>query len=305
MNLISAESIRRPEVVRWHKRILERYTPPEGIGLSVLLPCSARKPYSRSKSHQTFRYHIRRGATKYYPFVHEVVLTSPLGIVPRELEDVYPAAHYDVPVTGFWSNEEKEIVIRLLKDYMKKTSTPIIAYVEGAYKEICEDMGVETTSGNPSNLETLVRQRVKNQEGVPHISNKIKRVRAVCDSQFGKGAWQLLLDTASNVKGFQVFDKMGELIATFDRDSGFLALTLRGATRLQLLGSYIVEISFKPETNSIFCVGIEKADPNIRPKDEVIVMYKGIVVGVGKAILSGFEMEKADKGLGITLRHRG
>jgi archaeosine synthase len=164
---------------------------------------------------------------------------------------------------------------------------------------------VETTSGNLSNLETLVRKRLKDQAGVPHISYKIKKARAVCDFQFGKGAWQLLLDNESKVKGFQVLDKIGELIATFDRNSGFLALTVRGATRLQPFGRYIVELSFKPETNSIFCVGIEKADPIIRPKDEVIVTYKGGVVGVGKAVLSGFEMERAYKGLGITLRHRG
>lgn len=42
--------------------------------------------------------------------VHEVIVTSPLGIVPMELEMIYPAAHYDISVTGEWSLDEREMV---------------------------------------------------------------------------------------------------------------------------------------------------------------------------------------------------
>jgi archaeosine synthase len=69
-------------------------------------------------------------------------------------------------------------------------------------------------------------------------------------------------------------------------------------------GKYIVELSFKPETNSIFCVGIDRADTSIRPKDEVMVTFEDKLVGVGKAVLSGDELESAAKGLGVILRHR-
>jgi archaeosine synthase len=304
MNLVSAESIRRPEVIRWHKRIVERYTPPEGIGLTVLLPCSARKPYSKSKSHMTFRRHIKSGATDKYPLVHEVVLTSPLGLVPKELEEVYPAAHYDVPVTGVWSEEEKEFAIRLLRDYMNKTSVTTVGYAEGTYKEICEEMNVETVSGDPAELEKLVSEKLGGQETSPQVSQKLRKIRAVCDFQFGRGASDYLLKDTPRIKGLQVYDEDSALIATIDRRIGLLALSLRGAERLFDFGSYIVELSFRPETNSIFSVGIERADHIIRPRDEVIVVYEGEVIGTGKAVLSGHELERAEKGLGINLRHR-
>ena len=34
------------------------------------------------------------------------MVTSPLGLVPRSLEDFWPAAHYDIPVTGDWDSDE-------------------------------------------------------------------------------------------------------------------------------------------------------------------------------------------------------
>ena len=34
------------------------------------------------------------------------MITSPLGLVPRDLEEVWPASHYDIPVTGDWSLDE-------------------------------------------------------------------------------------------------------------------------------------------------------------------------------------------------------
>ncbi len=148
MKLISAESTRRPEVIRWHQRIIERYTPHGDIGVAVLLPCSAKKPYRKSRSHIEFRNQISRAAGDKYPLVHELALTSPLGLVPREIEDLYPAAHYDVPVTGNWSDEEKNIVIRLIEDYISKTTVPLIAHVKGPYMEICEEAGIETTEGD-------------------------------------------------------------------------------------------------------------------------------------------------------------
>ena len=47
--------------------------------------------------------------------IHEVIITSPLGIVPRELEIVYPAASYDIPVTGIWEGYEKKMIKNLFQ----------------------------------------------------------------------------------------------------------------------------------------------------------------------------------------------
>ena len=48
------------------------------------------------------------------------MMTSPLGLVPRDLEDVWPAANYDVPVTGDWSSDELARVRRMLTSLVER-----------------------------------------------------------------------------------------------------------------------------------------------------------------------------------------
>ncbi|MFQ5919450.1 MAG: DUF5591 domain-containing protein, partial [Thermoplasmata archaeon] len=90
-------SLSRPEVERFRRRVKDRYGRPSSAPILLLLPCSARKPYSTSRSHRQFRGAIRASGNPWA--VHVVVVTSPLGLVPLELQLAYPAQHYDVPVT--------------------------------------------------------------------------------------------------------------------------------------------------------------------------------------------------------------
>jgi len=55
---------------------------------------------------------------------------------------VYPAAHYDIPVTGDWSQEEKEIAVKQLTNVLSKAKTSklsVIAHVSNEYVELCKD----------------------------------------------------------------------------------------------------------------------------------------------------------------------
>ncbi|MCK4416355.1 MAG: DUF5591 domain-containing protein, partial [Thermoplasmatales archaeon] len=100
----SKESLLRPDIKRFQKRVIESYKKPDSAKILLLLPCSAKKPYSFSKSHKFFRDKL---ITSGNPFiVHEMIVTSPMGLVPRELELVYPASSYDIPVTGVWDEDE-------------------------------------------------------------------------------------------------------------------------------------------------------------------------------------------------------
>lgn len=307
MRFITAQSLVRPEVVRWHKRLMERYAPPPGIKLTVVLPCSARKPYSKSKSHRLFSRYIKRGAGKKIGLVHEVMLTSPLGLVPRELEGVYPAAHYDTPVTGQWSEEEREISVRLLRNYMKKSKTDIIAHVDGAYRDIADELGIRMTGGDIrsdasldglSNEVSKVLEKSKGEK-----RDKVGPFRAVCDFQFGRGASSHLLPPGTGGNRGRLFVD-GVQVAAVNPGTGHLALSLEGGKMLKDFGAHIVKISFKPETANIFSIGVENAGEDIRPGDEVIVLYNGDVAGVGKAALCGDEMARAKKGLAVSMRHR-
>src|SRR3989442_12245444 len=94
----ASESLTRPEIVRFRRRIRERYGKPPSARVLVLPPCSARKPYSTSRSHRRFRDAILASADP--SAGHEVIVTSPLGLIPRELERFYPPGADDIPGPG-------------------------------------------------------------------------------------------------------------------------------------------------------------------------------------------------------------
>ena len=88
----SPNALSDPLVLDWERFMTNEYEAPVKVrDVMVLLPCSARKPYRLSKSHSQFLRAIASTGC------HEVMMTSPLGLVPRDLEDVWPASNYDVP----------------------------------------------------------------------------------------------------------------------------------------------------------------------------------------------------------------
>jgi len=309
----TSESLTRVEVVRFAERVLERYNPPDA-DILLLLPCSARKPYSISNSHQKFI----RALGKNRRFVHEVIITSPLGIVPRELELTYPAAHYDTAVTGYWDAEERAWVAdRLFRYLSKHRYQSIVAHVEGAYREICESvserLGIEmiyTACGSVASQESLLTLRntipdlCTGRARVPDTSKK-DLMRSVADYQFGSGAGEALIPDHAVIKApypkYQAYiDRIQ--VATLVPQYGTLALTIAGAELLHQRGVYEVKIDDFVPRGSILAPGVVEADPQIRPNDEVIVSGSK-AVGVGRALMSGKEMQDSTRGIAVDLRH--
>ncbi len=307
------ESQNRVEIVRFARRIQERYTPPEKDVL-LLLPCSAKKPYSTSNSH--WRFINALGKSRKY--VHEVIITSPLGIVPRELELTYPASHYDTTVTGYWDAEEKQWVASCLEEYLSQHQyTSIVAHVEDAYRHICEmvaeKLGIDiiyTSSGNVTSPESL-KNLSETMSGLctgrkrGHEQTQKDLMKAVADYQFGKGFGQILVPEGSIIKGpfpkHQVF--MGKKqLTTLIPQYGTLAITIEGVKAMMEQGKYIVKIDDFVPRGSLLAPGVMDADPLIRPTDEVLVCGKD-AIAVGRAAMSGDEMKKASRGVAVDLRH--
>jgi len=307
----TAESMNRVEIRRFAQRVLERYTPPD-LDTLVLLPCSAKKPYSISTSHQKFI----NALGKYRRYVHEVIITSPMGIVPRELELMYPAAHYDTPVTGYWDKEERAWVGGCLRSYLQKNSYKnIVAHVNGAYREICEDVAGElglnfvfTADEGVTSRASLAKleQAVSGYENVKKRSGeeaKLDLMRAAADYQFGKGAGDILVSGAvvkAPFPKFQLFS--GKQLATLIPQYGTIALTVEGGQRIAAQPHYRVKIGDFLPHSSILAPGVEYADPHIRPGDEVLVEGEKFF-GVGRALMSGWEIKECRKGIAVELRH--
>ena len=294
----SEESLYRPEAVRWRQR-MEMMKP---LGESVvLLPCSMKKPYSNSKSHQKFR-----KLTRSY---QELIVTSPFGICPRELENTFPIQSYDVSTTGSWSEDEIEESGRLIAKYTK--GKRIVANLAGGYLASCEayvdDFVNVCMDGRPTSPDSLynLRMELKNHEKVPRREKVLHELKSIAKYQFGINGDEFIQE---NVKTKGMYHKRilvnGTQIALLNKDYGLYRLNLAGGEILKDLGIHIVNIDFDLQTNTVFAPGIEKADHNIIPNDEVVVVRGDTVVGVGRAVMTGREMEECDNGISVKLKHR-
>ena len=294
----SDESLYRPEAVRWRQR-MEMMEP---LGDTVvLLPCSMKKPYSNSKSHQKFR-----KLTRSY---QELIVTSPFGICPRELENTFPIQSYDVSTTGKWSEDEIEETGKLVARYCEGKT--IVANLAGGYLESCEayidDFVNVCKDGRPTSPDSLynLRMELKNHKKINRKEKTLHELRSIAKFQFGENGDEFIPD---NVKTKGMYHKRilsnGTQLALLNKDYGLYRLNLPGGEILKDLGIHIVEIDFDLTTNTVFAPGIEKADHKIVPNDEVVIVKDDSVVGVGKAIMTGREMEECTNGIGVKIKHR-
>jgi archaeosine synthase len=269
----------------------------------LLLPCSARKPYSTSRSHRLFA----QALGSYRRYLHEVILTSPLALVPRELEEVYPAANYDIPVTGHWDLEERAWLLSCLDAYLKENRYfRIVAHIEGELLEAVKGHGIDAVfTGGGTGDDALSRLSEAAREAcrgaVRLEDHRMQRYRATADYFFGKGASDVLLAGSVRIRGREVQDEQGRALA-MTTPNGMLAISLEGARRLEPLGRYIVRIGDFVPRGSLLAPGVIDADTQIRPGDWVIVAGEK-AFGVGRAKMSGWEMVKSRRGMAVELKH--
>ncbi len=306
----SDDAMRRVEIQRFADRVCSRYRNRFDQPL-VLVPCSARKPYSSSQSHGQFHEAINYRA-------HTVSMTSPIGVVPPELEYTYPAQQYDSVVTGRWSESEIEFVANVLKRYLERNDYPRhIAHVPpGGYQEICErvqartDVEFEfTVAEHPTTddaLETL-SETLSGESTFLKREREHNTVRAIADYQFGAGAGDELFGALSvdgYLPGLRVHDDDGEQLATIVPKYGTLSFTLAGAQRWNEsdVPTNRVEIDpFVPQ-GSVLAPGITSASESIRVGDEVFVEGEK-AVAVGRAKMHGAAMESSSRGIAVEVRH--
>lgn len=78
------------EFERSYRYIIDEYEV-EPKKIAIFMPCAVRKPYSASPSHQLIRSIIGQVLK---PEEYHIVIFGTCGIVPAELEEMYPYAHY-------------------------------------------------------------------------------------------------------------------------------------------------------------------------------------------------------------------
>jgi len=308
------EALIRPEIRRFQERVLQRFEKPASAKILLLLPCSARKPYSFSKSHKLFRECLWNLAN---PFVvHDVILTSPLGLVPRELELIYPASTYDVAVTGHWDEDEKKMIRTLLQRYLQKnTYDAIIMHIPLAIQTFVSDLLKNpqvTCKDSPTSAESLtalsnvLQQLTQRYDCVKLQKRAYENMTSLACYQFGPALAKLLMKDCM-ITGKYPYQKImhqNMQLGMVTEERGLLSLTMDGANRLIETEQYWVEIydDFTLK-GSVFAPGIKDADDSIRIGDEVLVKKKKQLCGVGVALMNGNEMTESPQGEAVKIRH--
>ena len=311
----TTQALNRPDIKSYKER-MAGYRKAENKRVLLLLPCSAKKPYHISKSHKAFSSAIH--TAPHDTLVQEVIVTSPLGAVPRELDAFYPANSYDIPVTGQWKPEEKAMIRKMIGDIIAQGWDKVICHlgedyelVEGLADMECTVVGDVTSPASLQNLDKALREATKGMEPVDYLVDRNNQMLNMLRFQFGPEAASVLMDSNTYAIGkfpyFKLFreDENGKVqLGMFTPERGGISLTLEGAQILADSGYPVIEIMDFEMKGNLFAVGVIKADPRIHVGDEAIAVCNGKVKAVGVAAMCGREMTDLKRGIAVKTRHK-
>ncbi|MFX1443459.1 MAG: DUF5591 domain-containing protein [Promethearchaeota archaeon] len=318
VNCLGSLSYHRPDFQVFRERTIMAFEPEQQTRLIILFPCSAGKPYSESKSHKKFLSILRKYPE--FPDFQEIILTSPLGAIPRQLENVYPANSYDISVTGDWNEEEIKIsadmLIKLLEKY--DPDIPIICHLEGEYLEILNRVKKElkhkfyfteisqslTTKESLQSLKSLVDSKIKDFSPDESISKKLylsktwdRKFNKILDYQYGKGSGIKILSNGIKIRKGKphthieiLASKTNNSLGVFNYSTGQIDLSIKGASLLAPSSETAKIIVFngkKMSGNTLFRPGVLEFSQNLVPYDNVIILdeQKENIVGMGHIII--------------------
>ncbi|MCK4883477.1 MAG: DUF5591 domain-containing protein, partial [Candidatus Diapherotrites archaeon] len=255
----SFNSFFKPEINGFVKKAVDRYKKSPSKKIALLLPCSFTTPYSKSPSHKRIISQLQRYLGKKRALVHEIIISSPVGVVPRELEHIYPASNYDTATSGIWSDDEIRVISKLLKKFLENQKyEKVFALLKNeGYIKIAKATGLDITFVD--SVEGELSKLVNEMDNEKYYF-ELEKTRATLNYQFGEGAGDVLSDKTrikEGSKNIQVFDP--EQIATYN-EFGTLSLSFIGGKRIFEQGKYLVEIEAVFSGKNMFAAGVKTAD---------------------------------------------
>ncbi|MHA1932965.1 MAG: DUF5591 domain-containing protein [Promethearchaeota archaeon] len=316
---LGPSSYNRPDFREFRQRTLKNFEPELWTTMVIVLPCSAKKPYSLSKSHKRFH----RTLKKFREFANfqEIILTSPLGAIPRQLENIYPVNSYDISVTGEWDETEQEITSDMLHHILTKynENIPIICHLDNDYIDIAKNVnsnlphnfyftkidGKVTSKESLTSLESVVKQHLddfkpseKLSEG-SYLSNTwIRKFIKILDYQFGGGTGMSIIN--SHLKPFKfnsnsqvdLIDlKTKEKIGVFKTLLGQIRLTIQGLKRMvhppfSIDSNIIVFNGQNIQGSNLFRPGILEFSSDLISNNYAIIIDKEKTEIIGTGLLT-------------------
>jgi archaeosine synthase len=329
INCLGASSYNRPDFQEFRERTIRTFEPEQNTRLIILFPCSAVKPYSDSKSHKKFQGILRKFPE--FPDFQEIILTSPLGAIPRQLENIYPVNSYDIPVTGDWDNEELNITTNMLIKLLQKYNhnIPVVVHLEDVYLEIINkakqkiknefyfsDITKKITSKESlQSLKSLISSKIyeyhpesESYETSSFTRTWTRKFAKILDYQYGSGsAAKIFIKKVKIKKGrnntqLELLDtKDNHSIGVFKYDTGQIDLSIQGASLLTPFSSLTNKIVFngkKITGTTLFRPGILEYSNDLIPRNNVIILNetKENIIGMGHLIVGSNVIKNTKSG---------
>ena len=293
------ESLRRPEVYR-HLKKMENITHSKSV---LLLPRSG-KPYSERLYELPQKFYSTGDVTVNSPEDMQVtVVDVPFGVIPLELDQVYPLAQNESP--DDYDEDSIKMVKGVLQDYLQGFSQVIIS------EDVAETFGLD---------EIFPLEDYSFPEPLKIEVNDHKRIKMIADYQFGAGTGEGLFNEDVKIVKSRKTGKIrhiydgDELIATLRASDGVYVLAREGARRLHRYLPYpknrvVVNGDAEPfarEGKSIFAKFVINCDIDIHAKEEVLIVNEqDQLLAFGKSILNGKEILDFNTGQAVKTRKGG
>ncbi len=153
-----AVDLARPEVLRHANRLKDRYAPSKNAEVLLLLPQTRTKPFHKSREHARIIKSIEQCQTDKKGLIHVCTYAAPFGIVPIELDEIYPLSQHEVALPLDY--ETIRHVAEQVEDYIRRSRyTKVILLndsedwgteIASAVRSVCKNRKIPATILNPA-----------------------------------------------------------------------------------------------------------------------------------------------------------
>ena len=287
------ESLCRPEVLRHMQKLRQM---PKKRDLVILPP--TRKPYSKFISGKLGEFYVY-GDEKEIDLENTdfMVMDIPFGLIPLEIDEVYPLSQNDAPKTR--DVDAIEFVEDFINEFVEYYDQVLI------HSRVIKDYDLG------------FYDKCESSDEIRYQKDDIKKIKAIADYQFGVGAGEALFTGNINIEKSKKTGKIRHvydgktLLVNMRASDSFLILSKEGAKRLHNAMNYpknrvVVNKDSEPfalEGKSVFCKFVVDCDEDIRSNDEVLIVNEeDKLLAYGKALLGACEIEQFVTGQAIKTR---
>jgi len=150
----SSIGLARPEVVHYRKNLAERYSKPKQAKILLLFPQGQIKPFHKSQEYKKIAKVIHQSSS-----VHVCFYAAPFGVIPIELDEVYPLSQYET--TQPPDKETIDYVANQISSYINRTNYKTIILINNpenwnkailnTCKKICRTRNIKFKNLNIAN----------------------------------------------------------------------------------------------------------------------------------------------------------